>query len=230
MNPLIIIPNVSLLLLLWVTPIAPAADFQTDTTDSHGRANAHMNRMDFDKLAARFEAPEREVWQKPDQIIESLGDLHGKTVVEIGSGTGYFSFRLARAGARVIAADVDSRFQNYIKRVKAERGLDDATISTRLLPYDSPRLTKAEADIVLLVDVYHHIEHRENYFEQVRAGLKPQGRLVIIDFKSIATPDGPPLSMRIPPEQAQAELKKAGFSRFRVDTATLPYQYVLTAE
>ena len=228
MNPLITIPIIPLLLL--VTPTVPALEKQTDAPGSHGPANAHMNRMDFDKLVARFEAPGRKIWQKPDRVIESLGDLHGKTVVEIGSGTGYFSFRLAQAGARVIAADVDPRFQNYIKRVKAERQLDDATIRTRLLPYDSPRLAKAEADIVLLVDVYHHIEHRENYFEQVRAGLKPQGRLVIIDFKSIATPDGPPLSMRMPPGQVQAELKKAGFSRFRLDSDTLPYQYVLTAE
>ena len=196
----------------------------------HGQANAHMNSMGFDQLVARFEAPDREQWQKPEAVIESLGGLNGKTVVEIGSGTGYFSFRLAEAGAQVIAADVDRRFLDYVERRKAERKLGDDKIITRLIPYDSPQLLEKEADIVLLVDVYHHIEDRESYFKQVRAGIKPDGKLVIVDFKMVETPDGPPPAMRISPAQVQAELTAAGFSRFKLDRDMLPFQYILTAE
>jgi 2-polyprenyl-3-methyl-5-hydroxy-6-metoxy-1,4-benzoquinol methylase len=196
----------------------------------HGQANANMQRMDFDQLVARFEAPGREEWQKPQAIIKSLGNLKGKTVVEIGSGTGYFSFRLAETGAHVVAADVDERFQEYVRQRKAALKLNDDALVTRLIPYDSPQLDKEEADIVLLVDVYHHIENREHYFRQVRPGIKPQGKLVIVDFKLIATPDGPPLSMRIPPEQMQAELKAAGFNSFTLDNAMLSQQYILIAQ
>ncbi|WP_051906313.1 class I SAM-dependent methyltransferase [Methylomarinum vadi] len=196
----------------------------------HGQANAHMNSMGFEQLVARFEAPGRDQWQKPEAVINSLGELNGKTIVEIGSGTGYFSFRLAEAGAHVIAADVDRRFLDYVDRRKTERKLGDEKLITRLIPYDSPQLGKAEADLVLLVDVYHHIENREDYFKQVLAGIKPGGKLVIVDFKLIETPDGPPLSMRIPPEQAQDELAAAGFTRFKLDTKMLPFQYILTAE
>ena len=195
----------------------------------HGPANAHMQSIGFDQLVARFEAPGREQWQKPQAIIKSLGDLKGKTVVEIGSGTGYFSFRLAETGAHVIAADVDERFQDYVKLRKAALKLNDDVLVTRLIPYDSPLLGKEEADIVLLVDVYHHIENRENYFRQVRTGIKPEGKLVIVDFKPVDTPDGPPLSMRIPPGQMQAELKAAGFTSFKLDNTMLSQQYILIA-
>jgi 2-polyprenyl-3-methyl-5-hydroxy-6-metoxy-1,4-benzoquinol methylase len=207
-----------------------ALDGQREEQPRHGQANAHMNSMGFDQLVARFEAPGREQWQKPEAVIESLGGLNGKTVVEIGSGTGYFSFRLAEAGAHVIAADVDRRFLDYVERRKTERKLGDDKIITRLIPYDSPQLLEKEADLVLLVDVYHHIEDRENYFKQVRAGIKPDGKLVIVDFKMIETSDGPPLAMRISPMQVQAELTAVGFSRFKLDRDMLPFQYILTAE
>ena len=216
--------------LLALDQSAGALAEQTAKDTRHGQANAHMNRIEFDQLVARFEAPGRVQWQKPDAVIESLGNLNGKTVVEIGSGTGYFSFRLAEAGAFVVAADVDPRFLDYINRRKAERKLGDGAIVTRLIPYDSPQLNKNEADLVLLVNVYHHIEDRENYFKQVRAGIKPEGKLVIIDFKAIETPDGPPLSMRIPAARVRAELAAAGFTEFKLDEHRLPQQYILTAE
>ncbi|MGR9045513.1 MAG: class I SAM-dependent methyltransferase [Gammaproteobacteria bacterium] len=216
--------------LLMLAQHVCAQDEQTLHGPHHGQANAHMNTMDFERLVARFEAPDRDRWQKPAAVIESLGDLDGKTVVDIGSGTGYFSFRLAEAGAHVIAADVDPRFRDYIEQRKKELKLGDEALATRLIPYDSPQLAEQEADIVLLVDVYHHIEDRENYFRRVRTGIKPGGKLVVIDFKLIETSDGPPLSMRIPPEQVQRELKAAGFGSFRLDTGLLPWQYILTAE
>ena len=77
----------------------------------HNRSNEHMNRRSFEDLVANFESEDRAAWQKPGSVIALLGDLQGKTVLDIGSGTGYFSFRLADKGARVVAADVDKRFQ-----------------------------------------------------------------------------------------------------------------------
>ena len=104
------------------------------------------------------------------------------------------------------------------------------SVTTRSLAYDSPGLAVGEADLVLMVDVYHHIEHRQDYFRKVREGLKTGGKLVVIDFKKIETPDGPPVSMRIEPQQVQSELAAAGFKTFSVDSTLLPYQYIVTAQ
>lgn len=212
---------------------SPAENSAQMTSESsghaHGDANHHMNQRPFDDLVEHFESPERAAWQKPDSVIAFLGDLEGKTVMDIGSGTGYFSFRLARAGARVISADVDERFLNYIDQKKKKEGLTDAQIETRKVPYDSPELQEAEADLVFMVDVYHHIEQRPAYFSLVKKGLKPGGRLVVIDFFKEETPVGPPVEMKLEPEQIVKELKEAGFTDFMVNETLLPYQYIITA-
>jgi 2-polyprenyl-3-methyl-5-hydroxy-6-metoxy-1,4-benzoquinol methylase len=188
-----------------------------------------MQAMDFDTLVARFESPDRAAWQKPEAVIAALGDLKDKTVMDLGAGTGYFSFRLAAAGARVIAADVDPRFQKYIEQRLATDKPANGTVVTRQLAYDSPGLAKAEADRVLIVDVFHHIEQRADYLRKLRDGLKADGELVIVDFKKTPTPEGPPVGMRIDPAQVASELAAAGFKDITSDNALLPYQYLIKA-
>ncbi len=75
-------------------------------------ANEHMHQVGFDTLVKHFENPARAEWQKPEWVIEQLGDLTGKTVADIGAGTGYFAFRIARKAKKVIAIDIDERFLN----------------------------------------------------------------------------------------------------------------------
>lgn len=195
----------------------------------HGHANEHMNRRPFDEMVANLESPERAAWQKPDSVIAFLGDLRGKTVMDIGSGPGYFSFRLADAGARVICADVDERYLNYIAERRAEKGLTDAQLETRKVPYDSSNLQPGEADLVLIVNTYHHVENRVKYFAEVKRGLKPGGRLVVIDFRKEELPVGPPVEMKINDEKVMEELREAGFTDLEVNHSLLPYQYIITA-
>lgn len=196
----------------------------------HGHdANHHMNQRPFGDLVAHFEDPSRDEWQQPDAVMARLGDLSGKTVMDIGSGTGYFSFRMARAGANVICADVDQRFLDYIiqKRDSIGSWAGDR-ISTRLVPFDSADLQPGEADLVLIVDTYHHIEDRVAYFRAVRQGLKPDGKLVVIDFFKEESPVGPPVDMKMAEETVMGELHEAGFAHVAVDVETLPYQYIIT--
>ena len=77
-------------------------------------ANQFMHQAEFDKLVARFEDPARAEWQKPEKIVASLEPLDRKTVADIGTGTGYFAFPIAKKAAKVIAIDIDKRFLDYI--------------------------------------------------------------------------------------------------------------------
>ncbi len=196
----------------------------------HGHdANQHMNQRPFEELVAHFEDPARDEWQKPEAVITQLGDLKGKTVMDIGSGTGYFSFRMAKAGARVICADVDERFLEYItQKVNDSETWAKNKIETRKVPFDSPALKSREVDMVLIVDTYHHIEDRATYFKSVRKGLKPGGKLVVIDFFKEEAPVGPPVKMKMSEEMVTTELQKAGFEHVNIDVETLPYQYIIT--
>ena len=199
-----------------------------DKEPKHGSANEHMHRSSVEDLIARFESPERDAYQQPQKVLEYLGDIQGKTVMDIGAGSGYFSVRLAEKGAMVIAADVDDEFQEFLKDRIEKNNLQN--IETRKIPYDSPNLKDEEADIVLIVNTYHHIENRSGYFTKVKKGTKPDGELVIIDFFKSDIPVGPPLDHKLPIDIVVNELKEAGYSSFDIDVELLSYQYIIRAK
>jgi len=203
-------------------PPKPAAAAQDSA------ANQYMHQADFDQLVARFEDPARAEWQKPEKTIASLGPLDGKTVADIGTGTGYFAFPIAKQAAKVIAIDIDQRFLDYIDQKKQTQKIG-GNIETRLTAPDSPGLKVREADMVLIVDTYHHIEGRVEYLEKLKKCLRKDGVLVIIDFKKVKTPPGPPVEIRLAEEQVKSELKSAGFTIVSTDREMLPYQYIIKA-
>ena len=196
---------------------------------NHGDANEHMHQTSFEELVERFEGKDRDAYQKPNEVVRLLGDLKGKKIIDIGAGTGYFSFALAKTGAHVIAADVDQRFLDYITNKREKLGLNDDHVSVKKVPYDSPDLKNNEVDKAIIVNTYHHIEDRSAYFSKVKKGLKANGELIVIDFFKKETPMGPPVKMKMSEEQVVAELKAAGFEQFDVNQKLLPYQYIIRA-
>lgn len=192
----------------------------------HDDANQHMHQSSFEELVERFEDPKRGAWQKPELVIEKLGKIEGKTFADIGAGTGYFSRRLAQKGANVLALDVDSLFLDYIDKNTA----DSLKIVTRKIPYDKPLLDSAEVDAVIIVDTYHHLENRYDYFRDVWRGMKAGGQLMIVDFKKEKTAEGPPVEMRIEGFEVMRELQNAGFVKVVIDVQTLSNQYIILAK
>ncbi len=218
-------------LLLGITTANTIMAQEKEHKGRHGEnsANEYMHHSSVDQLVKNFESPERDAYQQPDKVMEYLGDLEGKRVMDIGAGSGYFSVKLAEKGAKVIAADVDDEFQQYLRQRIADHNLKN--IELRKIPYDSPSLKDGEVDMVLIVNTYHHIENRSDYFAKVKKGLTSNGELVVIDFfKSEGVPVGPPMEHKLSIDQVVAELKKAGFTSFEVLVDLLPYQYVIKAK
>lgn len=198
-----------------------------DGHSKHGSANEYMHQSSVMDLIERFESPERDAYQKPVEVLNYLGDLQGKTIMDIGAGSGYFSIKLAKKGAKVIAADVNDEFLEYIQNRITKNGFN--TIETRKIPFDSPNLKEEEADMVLIVNTYHHIEDRLTYFDKVKKGTKDSGELIIIDFFKSETPVGPPVHHKISIDTVVDELKKAGYTSFNINVNLLPYQYIIRA-
>lgn len=196
----------------------------------HGSANEYMHRSSIEQLIANFENPERDEYQQPSKVIEFIGPVDGIKIMDLGAGSGYFTFRLAEAGAKVIAADVNDEFQNYIRTKINEYNLDSLGIELRKIPYDSPLLERNEVNKVLLVNTYHHIENRKDYFSKVKDGLKDDGELVVIDYFKKDIPVGPPKGHKISREVVIRELKEAGYSDVSLNLELLPYQYVVVAK
>jgi 2-polyprenyl-3-methyl-5-hydroxy-6-metoxy-1,4-benzoquinol methylase len=184
-----------------------------------------MNKSSFEDLVKKFESADRNEWQKPEEVIRFLGDLKNKTIIDIGAGTGYFEFKMNEPSAKIIAADVDERFIKFIdERIVSEKKMN---IASRKAEYEKPPIGEKEADIVFMVDVYHHIENRKDYFSLVKKGLKPNGEMVIVDFKKGDFEHGPPNEMKIHQQDIINEMKLSGFKLVTQDTTTLKYQYML---
>ncbi|NVK66732.1 MAG: class I SAM-dependent methyltransferase [Flavobacteriales bacterium] len=200
--------------------------------DGHGHethsANEYMHQSSTEELIERFESPERDEYQQPEKVVDYLGDLNGKHIMDIGAGSGYFSVKLAAAGANVIAADVSDEFQKALKKRIEENNIDN--IELRKIPFDGPKLSDQEVDMVLIVNTYHHIENRPDYFSKVKKGTKDNGELVIIDFFKKETPVGPPVDHKISKDLVISELKKAGYTEFDVNVDLLKYQYIIKAK
>jgi ubiquinone/menaquinone biosynthesis C-methylase UbiE len=194
----------------------------------HHSANEYMHQESVDELIKRFESPERDAYQQPEKVLEYLGDISGKKIMDIGAGSGYFSVKLAEKGAQVIAADVSEEFQSALKKRIEQESLSN--ISLRKIPFESPNLAPNEVDMVLIVNTYHHIEDRPGYFAQVKKGTKESGKLVVIDFFKSETPVGPPVHHKIGIDQVISELKEAGYDTFEVNVDLLPYQYIIMAK
>jgi predicted methyltransferase len=200
--------------LLFVASLAIA---QPPQTHQHSFGDAQ-------KWAHVFDDPKRDEWQKPHEVIQALALKPDMVVADIGAGTGYFAARLANMlpKGRVYAVDIEPDMVKYL----AERAKREKLANMRAVTGapESPRLP-AKVDLILLVDVYHHIEGRQRYFQKLRAALKPGGRLAVIDFR-LDSPEGPPKDSRIAPEIVKAELAKAGYSLV-TEHSFLPRQYFL---
>ncbi|MCC7110327.1 MAG: class I SAM-dependent methyltransferase [Deltaproteobacteria bacterium] len=192
----------------------------------HGHHGAHRFQ-NAEEWAKAFDDPARDEWQKPDAVVGGLALAEDAVVADIGSGTGYFAVRLARAVPRgkVFGVDVEEDMARYLRARAQREGL--ANLVSLLSPTDDPKLPEA-VDLALVVNTVHHIEQRTAYFGKLRASLKPGGRVVIVDFKMGPIPVGPPEAMRLTPTQVSADLKEAGLVPVALDEATLPHQYIAT--
>ncbi len=181
-------------------------------------------------MIAVFEHEDRDQWQQPDQVVRVL-ELVSKSaiVADIGAGSGYFTRRLAAEvpKGRVYAVDVDGEFEDYLLEHREAWGTPN--IEPHLAIYDDPMLPTGELDLVFAANTYAYIRDRVGYFGKVRAALKADGRLVLIDFRPQADPPGniaPAPQHRVSRDAALAELQQAGFELVREETF-LPHQWFL---
>jgi len=208
-----------------MTRLLPALLLLAAVTAAAQAPHTHRHSFgDAEKWAHVFDDPERDAWQKPHQVIQALGLRPDAVIADIGAGTGYFAVRFANMvpAGKVYAVDVEPDMVRYLaERAKKEKRANLVAVKGAA---GDPRLPE-KADLVVLVDVYHHIELRERYFRALAASLKPGGRVAVIDFR-MDSPSGPPKSARVAPERVKAELAAAGYA-LSEEHGFLPRQYFL---
>jgi SAM-dependent methyltransferase len=184
----------------------------------------HRRFDDAERWAKEFDNPDRDAWQKPEQILDALRLERTSRVADIGAGTGYFSVRIAKRlpEGKIFAADIEPDMVRYLGE-RAQREHLTNLIAVQALA-DTANLPEP-VDVVLVVDTYHHIDDRTRYFAALKSSLRPAGRLAIVDFKA-DSPTGPPVQHRVSPQKVTEELTAAGY--VLVETLEfLPRQYCL---
>lgn len=174
-----------------------------------------------------LERPERLEEEEPDTALDVLKIAKGSTVADVGAGSGYMTMKLAsRVGSdgTVYANDVQPQMLQML-----QRRIDRAHVTNVVLvqgALDDPKLPSAAMDLELMVDVYHELSEPQKMLRALRASLKPDGRLALLEYRKEdpAIPIKPEHKMSV--REAKLEVEAEGFLLTQVDES-LPRQHIL---
>ena len=187
----------------------------------------HQLHRDPKSYIGALEDPKRDAYQKPHEVIHALGLKPGDIVADIGAGSGYFTFHLARhvgEQGKVYAVDVSPDMIRHVNR--RIRETKTTNVVTVLADNDDPLLPDRSVNRFFICDVWHHVDNQTKYLSLMKQMLKPGGEIVMIDFHKKELPSGPPMQMKIAREDLIRQMEANGFKMTREHTF-LPYQYFL---
>ena len=213
-----------LLLALGVGDCSPHAEPAAPPRPDRGRTPAEtMSYLGADWLTR----PERIEEEQPDQMLAALHVRPGMVVADIGAGVGYHAFRLSGMvgpEGRVYATDIQPEMLAMLRKSAAERGIDNVV---PILSGDTTTgLPKGAIDLALMVDVYHELKAPEQFLGALKEALKPDGRLVLVEFRG-EDPNVPiKEEHKMTAVQAIRELDAAGFALIERQEL-LPWQHIL---
>lgn len=211
-----------LTLVLAVGLVQAPAQSQSQQRQQHGKLFPPENLPEL-------EGPDRDVWQRPDQIMDALNIAEGSVVADLGAASGWFTIRLAeRVGpnGKVYAEDIQPQMIEVIKRRVRRENFSDR-IETRLGSEEDPFVQPVlPLDAVLINDAYHEMERPVAMLRNAAKALKPEGRLGIVEFTKTGGGPGPEMDQRVDPERVIREASEAGLQLIGRPNM-LRYQYML---
>jgi predicted methyltransferase len=175
-----------------------------------------------------LESPDRDAWQKPEQIMDALGIAEGSKVADIGIGSGWFTIRLARRvgpNGLVYAEDVQRQMLEATRRRVSREGLKN--VETILGTETNPNLPPRTLDAILIVDTYPEVDDRVTFLRNLAAALKPNGRIGVVNYKPGQGGPGPAENegVRVDSSAVEADARAAGLRVLRREN--LPFQYLM---
>lgn len=171
----------------------------------------------------------RRGWQNPETILAQIGLRSGSVFVDVGCGSGFFALpaaRLVGKTGRVYGVDIDPDAIETLSRRAAEEGLDN--LDLKVGEAEETLLCKGCADIVFFGINLHDFRDPSRVLMNARKMLKPDGRLIDLDWKKELMELGPPMRIRFSQDQATSLIVKAGFKIESTTEAGL-YHYLITA-
>ncbi|OYP39218.1 class I SAM-dependent methyltransferase [Rhodopirellula sp. MGV] len=164
------------------------------------------------------------------KMLENLGVKPGMTICDMGCGNGFYSLKLAEMvgeEGKVLAVDIQAEMLRLLKARAEEQGIDN--IELILGDIDNPKLPEGKVDLVMCVDVYHEFSHPEEMLAGMRKALKPDGKIVLLEFR-MEDPKVPIRTLhKMSKEQILKEYKANGFHLAK-EFDDLPWQHMMFFE
>jgi predicted methyltransferase len=209
-----------------LTVLAPRLEAQPQTRPEQQRTGHLFPPQNLGLL----ESPDRDAWQKPEQIMDALGIAEGSKVADIGIGSGWFTIRLARRvgpNGLVYAEDVQRQMLEATRRRVSREGLKN--VETILGTETNPNLPPRALDAILIVDTYPEVddENRVTFLRNLAAALKPNGRIGVVNYKPGQGGPGPAPNegVRVDSSAVEADARAASLRVQRREN--LPFQYLM---
>lgn len=192
--------------------------------------NKAFQKPDIAEFKGRFEKEGREAFEQRDAIVAACKIRSGMQVADVGAGTGLFSRLFSpKVGAEgiVLAVDISSDFLKHIQETSQQAGLKN--IQTVLCKQDSVELPEASVDLVFACDTYHHFEFPFKTLHSIHKALKPDGRLIVVDYHRIEgkSTDWVMGHVRAGLDVVEKEITSCGFKRVGELTGVLKENYLV---
>jgi ubiquinone/menaquinone biosynthesis C-methylase UbiE len=179
--------------------------------------------------ASWLERPEREEEERTDLLLNELKLKPGDAVADVGAGSGYFSWRMAKVvgeTGRVYAVEIQQEFLDMLMENMRKRGVGEI-VKPVLGTVQDPKLPDGSCDLILLVDVYHEFDFPYEMTRAMVRALKPAGRLVFVEYRGEdpAVPIKPHHKMTV--AQVKKEMAVHPGVKFGEVIESLPRQHVI---
>ena len=214
-------------------PVAVPAKYETRAASPDGIGKVWMGREISQVMGhpgiGWLERTDREKEEAPSKAIALLELAPDAILADIGAGSGYYSFRIARKlpQGKVIAVDIQPEMLAFLKAESVKLGVKN--VQPHLGAIDDVKLPPASIDAALMVDAYHEFDHPVEMLASLRSALKPKGRIYLLEYR--AEDDNVPIKPhhKMTEAQARKEFEAAGF-RFVVNKPDLPWQHLMIFE
>lgn len=174
-----------------------------------------------------LDRPEREAEEAPSMLVKALGLEPGQRVADIGAGSGYLSFMMAKYvgdTGKIYAEDIQPEMLDIVKKKATQNG--QKNVEPWLGTVTDPKLPPDSMDLMIMVDVYHEFDHPYEMMQNMVRELKKGGRIVFVEYRK----EDPNVPIKLVHKMTIAQVRKemGVFPlRYQETLEVLPRQHII---